>query len=463
MPNCDSDLGDTNIFVVSNRLPVSVKLLDDGTYDFKVSSGGLVGALHGLSQSVKFKWYGWPGQVVPDRERQVVKDELVKHKAVPVFLEKELAEKHYNGFSNKILWPLLHYQINEIYISQADWQAYQDVNSIFADSLADNISDGDLVWVQDYHLCLLPSLLRQKVKAMGKKNVKIGFFLHTVFPASDFFRILPVRKNILGGLLHCDIIGFHNPDYAAHFLNSCYKIMGLDVTDSQVNYDGRAVQVVTNPIGIEPSDFHTVLQRPQVQSRIRSLRESYRDKKVLISVDRLDYIKGIPLRLEAMDALLTQHPDLIGKVVLLQILIPSREDVEGYQRLHSSISERVSRINEKFGKIEFNSIHSMFNSVSREELAALYATADACVISSTRDGLNVVSLEYIACQREDPGVLLLSEFAGSAEFLNDAVKFNPWDTMGFAHSIYDALTMDQDERSRRFKGLNRYVTGHTRY
>jgi len=170
-----------------------------------------------------------------------------------------------------------------------------------------------------------------------------------VFPASDFFRILPMRKDILKGLLNCDVVGFHNLDYTTHFLDCCRKILGLEISHSVVSYQGRAVRVMTNPIGIEPGDFHAILRQPHVQDRVHTLREKYKDMKLLISVDRLDYIKGIPLRMEAVDMLLTSHPELVGKVVLLQILIPSREDLEGYQRLHSVISEKVSRVNEKFG------------------------------------------------------------------------------------------------------------------
>lgn len=225
MVGVDNTPARRNIYVVSNRLPYSIKLLDNGNYDFKASSGGLASALRGLSQFVQFRWYGWPGLEIPDAKKHFVRDELAKHHAIPVFFGKELADRHYNGFSNKILWPLLHYQINEICISQPDWEAYQEVNCLFAESIAPEVSKKSMVWIQDYHLLLLPQILRHELKTRGAEHVKIGFFLHTVFPASDFFRIFPMRKDILTGLLNCDVVGFHNLDYCTHFIDCCHKIL----------------------------------------------------------------------------------------------------------------------------------------------------------------------------------------------------------------------------------------------
>jgi len=456
----DKDSGPT-IFVVSNRLPITIRRSEEGQYDVAPSSGGLVGAFHGLSQSTKFKWYGWPGLEVPEQDKSLVKDETSKRDAVPVFLGATIADKHYNGFSNKILWPLLHYQMHEIHLCQPDWESYQEANKCFAESLIPALREGDCVWIQDYHLMLLPSFLRQALKERHMK-VQIGFFLHTVFPASDFFRILPVRKDILRGLLNCDLVGFHNSDHTEHFLQCCRKIMGLEVSDSEVSYDGRIIRTSTSPIGIDPEEFHARLKEPKVQERAKLLNEKYKDMQLIVSIDRLDYIKGIPLRLDAIDTFLTKHPEYVGKVVLLQLVIPSREEVEGYQRLHDNINERVSGINSKFGDIEFNPVQLQFSSVSKDELTALYAASDACIVSSTRDGFNIVSLEYIACQQDRHGVLLLSEFAGAAQVLEDCIKFNPWDVAEFSDAIFQALTMSEEEKRMRFDKLHSVVMTNTR-
>jgi len=350
--------------------------------------------------------------------------------------------------------------MHEIHLSQPDWESYQEVNRCFAECLISELRDGDVVWIQDYHLFLLPAYLRQAL-IERKKEVRMGFFLHTVFPASDFLRILPVRKDILAGLLHCDLVGFHNLDYTEHFLQSCQKIMGLEVSESETKFEDRSIKVVTYPIGIDALDFHARLKQPAVRDRINMLKTRYQDVKLIVAVDRLDYIKGIPLRINAMESFLTQHPEYIGKVVLLQVLIPSREDVEGYRHLHNQINESVSGINGKFGDIEYSPVQSLFSSVSKDELTALYASSDACIISSTRDGFNVVSLEYIACQQDRCGVLILSEFAGAAQVLNGCIKFNPWDTNEFSEAIFQALTMGEEERRLRFDKLYSFVTRNT--
>lgn len=235
----------------------------------------------------------------------------------------------------------------------------------------------------------------------------------------------------------------------------------LEVSDFEVSYEHRTIKTTTCPIGIEPAEFHARLKEPKVQDRAKMLNEKYKDVKLMVSVDRLDYIKGIPLRLDAMEAFLTRHPEYIGRVVLLQVLIPSREDVGGYQRLHDDINERVSGINSKFGGIEFSPVQLQFSSVSKDELTALYAASDVCIVSSTRDGFNVVCLEYIACQQDRHGVLLLSEFAGAAQVLEDCVKFNPWDVTEFSEAIFQGLTMSEEEKRLRFDKLHSFVMTNT--
>jgi trehalose-6-phosphate synthase len=259
---------------------------------------------------------------------------------------------------------------------------------MFAEAVAEIAREKDLVWVHDYHLLLLPSLLREKLADIA--SIRIGFFLHTPFPSSEVYRILPVRKQVLTSVLSCDLIGFHTYDYARHFLSSCTRILGLSTLPNGVEYEGRLVHVGTFPIGIDPETFIQGLQLKGVQERISTLRERFKGKKVFVGVDRLDYIKGIPQKLHALDVFLQRHPEFVGQVVLVQVAVPSRTDVEEYQNLRSNVNELVGSINGKFGTIEYMPIHFMYKSISFEELIALYSLADVCVVSSTRDGMNLV-------------------------------------------------------------------------
>ncbi|KAF4775498.1 glycosyltransferase family 20 [Colletotrichum scovillei] len=457
----DEETAPGRLLLLSNRLPITIKRSDDGSYSFSMSSGGLVTGLSGLSKTTSFQWYGWPGLEVPENEiagmKQRLKDEYDAH---PVFIDDELADKHYNGFSNSILWPLFHYHPGEITFDESAWAAYREVNRLFAKAVVQDVQDGDLIWVHDYHLMLLPEMLREEI-GDSKKNVKIGFFLHTPFPSSEIYRILPVREALLTGVLDCDLIGFHTYDYARHFLSSCSRILGTPTTPNGVDYNGKFVTVGAFPIGIDPEKFVEGLKKPKVQERIDALTRKFNGVKLIVGVDRLDYIKGVPQKLHALEVFLTEHPEWIGKIVLVQVAVPSRQDVEEYQNLRAVVNELVGRINGKFGTIEFMPIHFLHQSVSFDELTALYAVSDVCLVSSTRDGMNLVSYEYIATQRERHGVMILSEFTGAAQSLNGSLIVNPWNTEELANAIHDAVTMSPEQRETNYKKLERYVFKYT--
>ncbi|KAK1753192.1 glycosyltransferase [Echria macrotheca] len=463
MPTLEEDqsAGGGRLLLISNRLPITIKRADDGQYTFSMSSGGLVTGLSGLSKTTSFQWYGWPGLEVPEAEagpmRQRLKDE---YGAVPVFVDDELADRHYNGFSNSILWPLFHYHPGEITFDESAWSAYREVNRMFAKTVIKDVQDGDLIWVHDYHLMLLPQMLREEIEGK-KKGVKIGFFLHTPFPSSEIYRILPVREQLLLGLLDCDLIGFHTYDYARHFLSSCSRILSASTTPNGVDYKGRFITVGAFPIGIDPEKFVEGLQKPKVIDRIAALKRKFEGVKLIVGVDRLDYIKGVPQKLHAIEVFLTEHPEWIGKIVLVQVAVPSRQDVEEYQNLRAVVNELVGRINGKFGTIEFMPIHFLHKSVSFDELTALYAVSDVCLVSSTRDGMNLVSYEYIATQRERHGVMILSEFTGAAQSLNGSLIVNPWNTEELANAIHDAVTMSPEQREANYRKLERYVFKYT--
>ncbi|WPH04007.1 Alpha,alpha-trehalose-phosphate synthase [Acrodontium crateriforme] len=452
------------MLLVSNRLPVSVKRSDEGRYTYEMSSGGLVSGLAGLRKTMKFNWYGWPGFQIPEDEQPEVRARLAKDfDAIPIFMSEDMSNKHYNGFSNSILWPLFHYHPGEITFDEAAWQSYTEANRLFAQELVKDVRDKDLIWVHDYHLMLLPAFLREELEKLPQKprNVKIGFFLHTPFPSSEIYRILPVRNEILQGVLHCDLVGFHTYDYARHFLSSCSRILGLVTTPNGVEFQGKLVGIGAYPIGIDPGMFRKKLQEPNVQNRLAILKKKFDGVKIIVGVDRLDYIKGVPQKLHALEVFLTEHPESIGKVILVQVAVPSRDDVEEYQNLKSVVNELVGRINGKFGTIEFTPIHFLHKSISFEEMTALYAVSDVCLVSSTRDGMNLVSYEYIACQDEKNGALILSEFAGAAQSLNGSIVVNPWNTEEMATAIHDAVTMGHEQRKINHEKLSKYVNKYT--
>jgi len=427
-----------------------------------MSSGGLVSALSGVK--IPFTWIGWPGIHVesePDKAQITKSLSEQTFNCIPVWLPSDVADKHYNGFSNSILWPLFHYHPGEIDFNDEYWEAYQQANRAFDLVLGGLVQEGDLVWVHDYHLMLLPKMLREDLEGRGI-NAKIGFFLHTPFPSSEIYRILPVRKEVLLGVLHCNLIGFHTYDYCRHFLSSCTRILiGVRTMPNGVDFEGRKVQVGTFPIGIDPEKFLTGLQDEGIMRRISTLREKFKGVKMLVGVDRLDYIKGVPQKLHALELFLSKYPEWQEKVVLVQIAVPSRQDVGEYKHLESQVNELVGRINGRFGSIEHMPIHFIHRSVNFQELTALYAAADVCLISSTRDGMNLVSYEYICCQREKYGALVLSEFAGAAQSLNGAIIVNPWNTEELAEGIHDAVTMPESVRKANHDKLYSIVTKYT--
>jgi len=502
MPSLSDLSQGQRLIVVSNRLPVTIKKnTESGEWEFSMSSGGLVSALSGCKKQMDFTWIGWPGLDVPEGEREHVTKRLMEeYSCLPVYVEDEIADKHYNGFSNSILWPLFHYHPGEMLFDESHWLAYRETNLLFAEAVRKEVKSGDIVWVQDYHLMLLPMMLRSLIEApsehesstlqemkeiksglnlttdrkkdieqggrtldgkSSKGQVRIGFFLHTPFPSSEIYRILPVRKEILLGVLHCDLIGFHTYDYARHFLSSCARVLGLATMPNGVEFDGRYAHVGTFPIGIEPMQFSEALERPAVQSRIAELEQRFKGVKIVVGIDRLDYIKGVPQKLHALETFLNNNPSMVGKVVLVQVAVPSRGDVEEYQNLRASVNELVGRINGKFGTVEFMPIHFMHKSIPFNEMCALYAVSDACLISSTRDGMNLVAYEYIACQQKRHGSLILSEFAGAAHSLNGSIIVNPWNTDDIANGLYQAMSMDGETRALNHEKLYKYITKYT--
>lgn len=455
-------MSDGKVLVVSNRLPVTIKREPDGSYDYSMSSGGLVTALQGLKKSTEFQWLGWPGIELPENEQERVNKDLKdKFNCTAIFLSDNIADLHYNGFSNSILWPLFHYHPGEMNFDENAWAAYIEANREFAIKIASQVNDNDMVWVHDYHLMLLPQMLREEL-GNSKKNVRIGFFLHTPFPSSEIYRILPVRKEILVGVLSCDLIGFHTYDYARHFLSSVSRIVSNVTTlPNGIEFQGRSINIGAFPIGIDVDKFVDGLTKDSVIDRVKQLKGDFGDTKVIVGVDRLDYIKGVPQKLHAFEIFLTENPEWIGKVKLVQVAVPSRGDVEEYQSLRATVNELIGRINGRFGTVESVPIHYLHKSIPFDELISLYSIADVCLVSSTRDGMNLVSYEYIACQQEKNGALILSEFAGAAQSLNGAIIVNPWNTEELSDAIKESLTLPEEKKKLNFNKLFDYISKYT--
>ena len=412
--------------VVSNKLPVSVRRGEDGQLEFEASSGGLATAMSSLKVKDQV-WVGWPyigSDDLTDEEKEQIRTELEKYSCVPVFLTEKQVELFYEGYSNDTLWPLFHYFQSFTNYSEEYWEAYREVNELFAEEISKVTEEDASVWVHDYHLMLLPSMIRDNLP-----RTSIGFFLHIPFPSFEIYRLLPQRKDLLHGLLGADLIGFHVYDYARHFLSSCLRLLGITNHNGSIQYGGRSVQTDAYPIGIDYAKFQDALGQSETKKAIKSMCESYENLKVILSVDRLDYSKGIPERLEAFRILLEKHPEHIGKIKLVMVAVPSRTEVETYQNLRDQIEQAVSRINGTFGTVNWAPISYQFQNRPFEEVVALYNVADIALVTPIRDGMNLVAKEYVASKKKKTqGVLLLSEMTGAIDELPEAMSINPNDT-----------------------------------
>eukprot|EP00854_Cymbomonas_tetramitiformis_P000752 gene752-1225_t len=437
----------------------------DRKWNLTKSAGGLVSALLGIHSSYETTWVGWPGVFAdPGPERDALTEALKEHNCAPVYLDEDVVELYYNGYCNNVLWPLFHYvplpleaRLAETKNLQTQWSAYCDANQQFAQCVIEHYEPGDIVWCHDYHVLLLPRILKEQIPSM-----KVGWFLHTPFPSSEIYRALPRREEILRGVLKSDLIGFHTYDYARHFVSACTRILGLEGTPEGVEDAGTVTRVAAFPIGIDPEIFTSALETDVVKSHIAQLKQTFNGRKVMLGVDRLDMIKGIPQKLLAFEMFLDEHPEWREKVILVQIAVPSRTHVPEYQRLASLVHEMVGRINGRFGTVGSVPIHHLDRSLSFLELCALYALTDVALVTPVRDGMNLVSYEVVACQSKNAGVLVLSEFAGAAQSLGaGAVLVNPWNVSDLSSAIEEALTMSDTERRERHRQNFMHVTIHT--
>lgn len=461
-------MGHQRLICVANRLPITVSRDTSGKWGLKKSSGGLVSALSAV-ENLHMTLVGWPGADVPEEDKGEVTGELRELRFIPVYLKQEEIEMYYNGFSNSVLWPLFHYVTPALNTgsTEAEWEAYVAANTVFAQAVAEILKahpeePDTLVWIHDYHLMLMPKLLRQLVP-----NANIGFFLHTPFPSPELFRMLPYREEILVGLLSCNYIAFQIPDYCSHFLSACSKLTNLQVSTCGVDavpIGGALVTCGSVPIGIDPAPFIELSTLDiEVSQKVHQLSQQLsQGRKIILGVDRLDYMKGIQQKLQAFGKFLDDHPEWIGNCVLVQVAVPSRGHVREYQRLKKHVHELVGELCGKHSDLLSGPpVLYMDQALDMKELVALYRAADVMLITSIRDGMNLVALEYVATQTENYGVLILSEFAGAMQAMGGgAIRVNPWNIEATSDAIHTALTMDVQERKARHDFCIEYVTTH---
>lgn len=440
-----------SLIVISNRLPLTIKDRD-GRLEFTGSAGGLATGLQaylhrgGPDKATERTWVGWPGgDFPPERHDEIRRRLREEFSGFPVFLSVDDTEKFYEGFCNNTLWPLFHYFPTLASYDEQAWASYERVNRIFCDAVLPLVQADDLIWVQDYHFMLLPRLLKER-----QPHLRIGFFLHIPFPSYELFRLLPSRWRtaLLEGLLGADLVGFHTHDYTQHFLKSVRRILGYDHHMGEIALRQRVVKADTFPMGIDFDAFAAGAAEPAV-ARIRDeLRRPLGDSRVILSIDRLDYTKGIDKRLLAYQAFLKANPTWRGRVVLLLVVVPSRIGVEEYRRMKSRIDKLVGEINGRFGTLTWTPVVYQYRNFGHDTLEALYSAADVMLVTPLRDGMNLVAKEYLACRTDNTGVLVLSEMAGAASELGEALLINPNDVSGMAEALREALEMPRAAQER---------------
>ncbi|HCX64711.1 MAG TPA: bifunctional alpha,alpha-trehalose-phosphate synthase (UDP-forming)/trehalose-phosphatase, partial [Eubacteriaceae bacterium] len=387
---------------VSNRLPVTIKKSETG-FEYEKSIGGLATGLSGFHEKSNSVWVGWPGITLEESTEedvhQITNTLQDEYKCLPVFMSEKDINQFYYGFCNETIWPLFHYFIDRTVYNEDLWESYKKVNQLFFDKIAPIIEPGDTLWIHDYQLMLLPEMVKKKFK-----DTKIGFFLHIPFPSFEIYRLLVWREEILRGLLGSDLIGFHTYDYVRHFLSSVRRILGYEHHLYQIAYEKRLINVEAFPMGIDYERFSKYYTTDQFQEEVEKFIHSSKGEKVVLSIDRLDYTKGIPERLKAIDQFLHDYPEYIENVRFHMIVAPSRVGVDSYDELRSEITELVSEINGKYGTVEWMPVWFYFQTFPQESLIALYRYSDVLLVTPLRDGMNLVSKEYIAARTDRKGM-----------------------------------------------------------
>jgi len=453
--------GESDFVVVANRLPIDMERLPDGSTTWKRSPGGLVTALEPLLRKQRGAWIGWPG-VIDGPEEPIVKDGLQLY---PVRLSSEDVAEYYEGFSNATLWPLYHDVIVKPIYHREWWDRYVEVNRRFAEATSRAAAHGATVWVQDYQLQLVPKMLRTL-----RPDLTIGFFLHIPFPPVELFMQMPWRAEIIDGLLGADLVGFHLPGGAQNFLFLSRQLAGAETSRAsvgvrsrfgEVKMGSRTIKVGAFPISIDSAELDRQARSRDIRLRAKKIRtELGNPRKLLLGVDRLDYTKGIDVRLRAFSELLAEGRAKGSDTVLVQLATPSRERVDSYRTLRNEIEQQVGHINGEYGEVGHPVVHYLHRPVPREELIAYFVAADVMLVTPLRDGMNLVAKEYVACRSDLGGALVLSEFTGAAAELRNAYLTNPHDIEGVKDALEAALNQTPEEGRRRMRSMRRQVLAH---
>ncbi len=445
------------LIIISNRLPVTIDRKEGGLH-FHPSAGGLATGLNSLDAAIDRQWIGWPGRAIDNLwEQEAIRNELSKDGLIPVFLSQKEIELFYEGFSNKVIWPHFHYFTQFTTYEESFWEAYREVNRKFASIVIKHLKKDDIIWVHDYQLLLLPQMIRE-----AYPDSCIGFFLHIPFPSYEIFRILPWRRQILEGMLGADLIGFHTFGYMRHFLSATYRITGNEHSFGKLTLDDRLVNVDVFPMGIDYDKYAFPQADIFREDKTLKIRQLAKGKKLIISIDRLDYTKGIPQRIEAFKRFISENPQFRTKVTLVLIVVPSRSNVAQYQDLKNEVETLVGEINGAFGTFDWVPIQYFYRSLDFNELTTLYRVAEVALITPLRDGMNLVAKEYIAAKEESKkGVLILSEMTGAANELTDAIIVNPQDSSDMVKALKTALEMNGKEQAYRLEKMQERLKRNT--
>lgn len=452
--------------IISNRLPVQLQI-NNGSITAIPSVGGLATGMKSVHSGSESLWIGWSGLTDEDTPPELEDDidkALKENGCAKVKLNAQEVDGFYFGFSNRTIWPLFHYFLKYSEFELDFWNTYKAVNQKFADAIIEQSDEDDTIWVHDYQLMLVPQMVREK-----RPNTSIGFFLHIPFPSYEIFRTLPWREEILEGLLGSDLIGFHTYDYERHFLSSVRRLLGMEVSFNEIFMDNRVIKVDSFPMGIDYKKFRDAAlvqgerkkdNRSDLQKRLDDHKASAPDTKLILSIDRLDYSKGIAKRINAFEYFLNKYPEYKEKVRLIILAVPSRSNVPQYQLLKKEIDELVGRINGELSTVNWTPIWYFYRSLPFENLIDLYTSSDIAWLTPLRDGMNLVAKEYIATRTDKSGVLILSEMAGSAYEMNEALLINPNNFEQQADTLRQAITMPLEEQQSRNtflqKRLERY-------
>eukprot|EP00268_Persea_americana_P041060 TRINITY_DN4089_c0_g1_i1.p1 TRINITY_DN4089_c0_g1~~TRINITY_DN4089_c0_g1_i1.p1 ORF type:complete len:862 (+),score=158.20 TRINITY_DN4089_c0_g1_i1:313-2898(+) len=471
------------LIIVANQLPLLAQRDPvGGFWTFTIDKDSLLFQLKdGFSPDTEVIYVGClKADIDPSSQEEVAQKLLEDYNCVPTFLPPDLQKRFYHGFCKQYLWPLFHYML-PIFPDHCDrfdpslWKAYVSANKRFADKVLEVINpDNDYVWVHDYHLMVLPTFLRKRFN-----RVKLGFFLHSPFPSSEIYRTLPVRDEILRALLNSDLIGFHTFDYARHFLSCCSRMLGLDYESKRgyigLEYYGRTVSIKILPVGVHIGRLESILNLPSTCARVKEIQEQFRGKKLILGVDDMDIFKGISLKLLAMEQFLKQHPELQGKLVLVQIVNPARSMGKDVQEARKEAYSAAERINRVFGYEGYEPVVLIDCPIPLHEKVAFYVVAECCIVNAVRDGMNLVPYEYVVCrqgrQKMDEAsstnvessctsVLVVSEFIGCSPSLSGAIRVNPWNIDAVAEAMNSAITMLESEKQLRHEKHYRYVSSH---